>query len=191
MKKINPASLSALLSGDIENAIIAATPGGIEAQEKRGQNTFVNSSSLPKNMLHGCTREKLEKMGIVFGEDEDDIFISVTLPEGWKKQATEHSMWSDLIDDKGRKRAAIFYKAAFYDRNAHIWLVKRYGFNLYAEGDCANESKSVITDCEKPIHTIGSRKNDDYDINNEHNELAKQWLDEHFPEWNDEMAYWD
>jgi len=59
-------------------------------------------------------------MGIVFGEKVDDLFTSVTLPEGWHKEATEHAMWSKLIDDQGRERASIFYKAAFYDRSAFM-----------------------------------------------------------------------
>ncbi len=34
---MNPAALKALVGGDIENFLVASTPGGIEAQEKRGQ----------------------------------------------------------------------------------------------------------------------------------------------------------
>ena len=47
------------------------------------------------------------------------------MPNGWKKQATDHSMWSELIDDKGKVRATIFYKAAFYDQRAFLNLVKQ------------------------------------------------------------------
>lgn len=104
------------------NFMAALVPGGIEQQEKDGQRQFVNESTLPKEML-GCTRQDLEALGIVFGEDADDLFVNVTLPKGWSKRPTEHSMWSDLIDDQNRVRARLFYKAAFYDRSAHLSLV--------------------------------------------------------------------
>lgn len=39
---------------------------------------------------------------------------------------TEHSMWSKLIDSDGLERASVFYKAAFYDRNAHITVNQRF-----------------------------------------------------------------
>ena len=44
----------------------------------------------------------------------------VKLPAGWKKQATDHSMWSKLLDESGAVVASIFYKAAFYDRIAEM-----------------------------------------------------------------------
>jgi len=52
----------------------------------------------------------------------------VELPIGWKKRSTGHSMWNDLVDDKGRVRATFFYKAAFYDRDAFINFERRYDF---------------------------------------------------------------
>ncbi len=90
----------------------------IPEQEARGQREFVNSTTLPKKPSHLC--KQIEEMGIVFGEGVDDLFIQVTLPEGWKKEPTDHSMWSRLVDNEGRERAKIFYKAAFYDRDAFL-----------------------------------------------------------------------
>jgi len=106
----------------LENAIVASTPGGIEAQERTGQLAFVANESLP---IDG-PRDLLEAMGIEFGEPIDDLFIEARLPEGWQKVATSHSMHSDLVDDKGRRRASIFYKAAFYDRSLPSVLVRGY-----------------------------------------------------------------
>ena len=104
-------------------AMVVGSSQAIENQEKRGQEKFVNSEVLPKRINMG-TREQLEEMGIVFGKDVDDLFVYVTLPEGWKKVATDHSMWSRLVDDKGQERASIFYKAAFYDRDAFLGISK-------------------------------------------------------------------
>ena len=120
-----PAVVRALMDNDLENAIIAATPGGIEAQEAKGQRDFLASTILPKKCA-GCSREQLEAIGIEFGEDVDDLFVQVTLPSGWIKTATDHSMHSELRDEKGRIRAGIFYKAAFYDRRADIHLWPRF-----------------------------------------------------------------
>lgn len=120
-ERMTPAAASALARGELDNFIAASTPGGIEAQEARGQQTFVAADCLPVEGLGD--QEKLKALGFVFGqvlEGRDKIFIEAKLPPGWKKVLSDHSMWSDLIDDTGRKRAAIFFKAAFYDYHAFI-----------------------------------------------------------------------
>lgn len=105
--------------------------GAIEHQEARGQEELVNSSQLPRkqNSHHDLTIEKhYKKMGVKIVEDSggDDLFMDVILPEGWKLESTDHSMWNKLVDDKGRERASIFYKAAFYDRDAFINFNRRF-----------------------------------------------------------------
>jgi hypothetical protein len=198
--RITPAALAAALIGDMDNFFAASMPGGIEAQEAAGQATFVSNATLPKEMLHGCTREKLEQMGVKFGADMDDLFVTAQLPDGWKKQATDHSMWSDLIDEKGRKRAAIFYKAAFYDRSAHISLNRRYGVHGYepcdSEGNPAEYGKNshlqtVVKDGDTTIHVAGIRENRGYKTGKEHGKQAGAWLDEHYPNWENPLAYWE
>lgn len=116
MKLSNPAALDAALRGDFRNAEIASTPGGIEAQEAQGQRDLVAQQLIP---IQGAN-EAANKLGIVLGKEADDLFFYAELPKGWEIRATDHSMWSDLIDADGKKRAAIFYKAAFYDRKAFI-----------------------------------------------------------------------
>lgn len=194
--KMTPAAIAALTKGDLENARTAMTPGGIEAQEKAGQTTFVANATLPKE----CPRKDLEALGFRFGEDVDGIFVSVTMPAGWKKVATEHSMWSDLLDDKGRKRGAIFYKAAFYDRNAHMHLERRYSQDHYvsvnADGSPAEWNKNthfavVAKDCGKEIHRVGLYAERDYKACDDLEKQALAWLNENFPKWQDATAYWD
>ena len=197
---ISPAALSAAIAGDIGNFLAAATPGGIERQEAAGQRSFVASETLPKEMLHGCTREKLEQMGIRFGGDADDLFVTVQLPDGWKKQATNHSMWSDLLDQKERRRAAIFYKAAFYDRSAHISLNQRYTVSTYEacdkDGNAAEygkhtHMKTIVLDCGQPVHVVGIREERDYNLGDELGKQAAAWLDQNHPDWRDPLAYWE
>ena len=98
-------------------ALTGGQDGMIERQEVRGQASFVLSTQLP---IEGSDDPAFEAMGIKFGDPTDTLFREAELPDGWKKQATDHSMWSIIVDENGVERAAIFYKAAFYDRRAHI-----------------------------------------------------------------------
>ena len=89
------------------------------------QNSLINSDVLPtraNSPFSGDADIEYGKRGIrVIGKpDGDDLFYLCELPNGWMKQATDHSMWSNLIDSNGRVVATIFYKAAFYDRAAFI-----------------------------------------------------------------------
>ena len=119
-----PAAASAFMAGDVENAKVAMTPGGIEAQERDGQNSFVNSDELPVD----APWDDLKKMGIKPVEHPKhaklggELFVKVELPKGWEKRPTDHDMWNELVDDTGKVRATIFYKAAFYDQRAFLRL---------------------------------------------------------------------
>lgn len=212
-KGFTPPALDTFLSDDLDNFIAAATPGGIEAQE------FVNSTTLPIK-FNFATQEQFEKMGIVFGDRPvgNDLFCEAVLPEGWHKEATAHSMWSDLVDDQGRRRASIFYKAAFYDRNAFMDITPRFiisvdpvvGWDNYKHDAPDIMWHCVVEDCDNPIWTsdpVGpelpypNRNSADYederkmwlawlDRKNELEELGQAWLDEKYPEWRDPTTYW-
>lgn len=110
--------------GMVMDAMLRGASGSILYQEAQGQSQLVASSVLPSKM-DSRTRKALEDAGVKFGElvDGDSLFIYAELPEGWRKEGTDHSMYSDLLDEKGRKRASIFYKAAFYDRSAHMYAI--------------------------------------------------------------------
>jgi hypothetical protein len=100
----------------------------ITGMEADGQRQVVNSDALPTK----APWDELEALGFVKGERQDDLFTSCTLPDSWKRQGSDHSMWSHIVDERGVKRVAIFYKAAFYDRSAHASLV-RPGYDLASE----------------------------------------------------------
>lgn len=204
---VNIAGLVALLNGDYENAKIAMMLGGIEAQEAQGQNTFVNSETLPID-CNFSSREVFEAMGIVYGEREQDdaIFVPVILPDGWKKVPTSHSMWSELRDEKGRKRASIFYKAAFYDRSAHISPARRFSYTYepvggYDDPENANPRyHSVVIDCGnviwesepfRPQPNSYDEMNNWLDEKDEMVQQAKRWLIQNYPDYQDVLAYQD
>ena len=132
--------------------LVMALPGGIEASEARGQRQLVESSVLPTDirdpyedgkLLKGATRSLMESWGFVFGEvvSGDPMFQNVQLPAGWKKKGSSHAMWSSVVDDKGRERLSIFYKAAFYDRSAFMGIVSRYKVDTEPQ-DPANKYKT-------------------------------------------------
>lgn len=168
-------------------------------QEKRGQAQFVHSQSLPLDM--GDHRATFEAMGIVFGDDKDDLFISCTFPDGWKKEATDHSMWSKVVDEKGRERISVFYKAAFYGRDAYCYPVRRFNYGKKPETGYKNYTYGVtpnvpyVEDCGNEIWRgepmAPTKEMPSYKIGEVLHPIAKAWLDEHYPDWEDYLAYWD
>jgi len=206
---ITPAALSAFASSDIENFIIASTPGGIEAQEARGQRDLCgNSAKLP---IDGGRKHQaqFEAMGIKFETNADDIFINVELPEGWRIAPTDHSMWSKLLDDQSRERASIFYKAAFYDRSAHVSLCRRYSCGYrpvggYGEGREKKAFEGYVSDYTGDLFVTSPTaiepefdrdEREPWDIwietRGARYEEAKAWLAAKFPEHENPLAYWD
>lgn len=198
---MSPAALKALASGDTANFIAASTPGGIERQEKEGQIEQSFQDTLPIDNRH---RKEFEKLGFVFGEKADDLFENVRFPAGWRKSVTEHSMWTDLLDDRGHKRAAIFYKAAFYDRAAHVWMERRFTVSqTYANvgettetayiHDALGKVNQRMEGLERPdwrhpdraAQEALARKMD------EAKATLRRWLAANYPDWEDVTAYWD
>lgn len=94
----------------------------ITDMEAVGQRQLVSGTQMP---TEGPWPE-LVALGFTRGEavEGDDLFVNATLPEGWSKEPTDHSMWSQIVDERGIKRVAIFYKAAFYDRKAFCRIEK-------------------------------------------------------------------
>lgn len=180
--------------------LFGGNPNAIEAQEARGQEELINSLQLPKkcNYPRGTNAvEQYHKMGIkTFTSSKgDDLFIGVKLPDGWKKQATEHSMWNNLLDDKGRVRATFFYKAAFYDRDAFVNFQTRYQRqckhydNTYTYCVVDTASRNTLFESER----LDSKNiNDDYFKNQELcTKQCEDYLNENFAYHEDINAYWD
>ncbi len=187
--RITPAALAAAAAGDMQNAMVAATPGGIEAQEAAGQAMLVAIEQLPKDL--GVSREQLEAIGFVFGADVDDLFVTARLPPGWSKRASDHSMHSDLVDDKGRVRANIFYKAAFYDRRAHLSFDRRFRIESFDDGSSPEKYSVTVKDAGTPLKSFGEYDRGNYDAARPIVKEAEAWLDATYPERADPLAYWD
>jgi hypothetical protein len=179
--------MSALLFG-VEDAVDMVT--------KVGQNSLINNTSLPidircwgnyngKEILESAG---LKFLGIVQGSS---LLQSVELPQDWKKERTGHPMWSNLVDDKGRVRANIFYVSQIGDSDAFMNLTTRFSVRLdYDKKEKENISIAEVCDSESVIYVTESLEacylNDEKVANS-----AKEWLSEHYPDWQNPGAYWN
>jgi len=172
---INPAARAALV------------PGGIAAQERAGQRVLVASTDMPKELRP--SREAFETLGFTFGEDVDRFFVSATLPAGWTRSATSHAMHSDILDEQGRQRAGVFYKANPYDRRADAYLVTRFQVrSVYAdEGD---EAVYAVFDAGSECFRTEPFTQRDWPAMNAREKEAIAWLAEHVPDYDDPTANW-
>ena len=175
-------------------AAMLGASGIIEAQEAQGQRELVKSSLLPAEFRH---RAAFERLGFTFGEPVagDSLFVNATLPPGWTRQGSDHAMWSYLLDDKGRRRVSVFYKAAFYDRSAHMGLSRRYdvGRDYKAPGSVLvvhvkDHDGSVLWTSETVTET--DRKAF-YAAQDRLEAQAHEWLTANRPAWRDIVAAWD
>lgn len=151
------------------------------------------------------TKQQYDKMEINILGEADDLFYSVELPEGWEIKATGHSMWNDVIDDKGRERISFFYKGAFYDRDAFSNFEHRYDytiepFDFYETNASYEERQSkpwsvYLTDGGKRVKLLKEVEFDENTVSWKRHEMlanfAEQYLNEHYPDWEDINAYWD
>jgi hypothetical protein len=196
----NPAAIVALMKGQLENAAAASTPGGIEAQEAAGQKTLVASQLFPKKLGYKETWSQYEALGFKIIEPSDEIFDVVEFPEGWTREATDHNMWSKVLDEKGRKRVSVFYKAAFYDRSASAHLVRRYTVSVeysYANNWQTSEQQAVIKDGNTIVKRVGrtvsrERAGEEYfNLVSKYETEANELADELYPDHRDPLAYWN
>ena len=169
-----------------------AFPGAIEASERSGQARLVASMQLPTKTQD--PRETFEALGFKFGDTTlgDKLFRAATLPAGWTKRGSDHAMWSYIHDEKGRERVAIFYKAAFYDREAFMRLSSRY----HVQSEFPTKYTSVyvvVMDGETEIHrteTFTGTQSDTFDAETTLRKKARAWLDANRPNWNDPVKSW-
>lgn len=178
--------------------LLGGSPISIEAQEAEGQRELVSGTQLPVDVApsHLNYEKAYELLGIkIIGPSYNDpIFLDCKLPTGWYIQPNDHSMWSKLVDDKNRNRAAIFYKAAFYDRSARIRVLNRYVVtNERIKGDPKADITIGWYYCVKDEGTgenvFQTEVYNGYSNDNLQHQ-AKSWLKEHYPDHENIAAYW-
>lgn len=146
-------------------AMVLGPTDAILHQEAQGQAELLRSEVLPTEISCREGIAGFEALGFTFGDvvDGDPLFRNATLPDGWSRAGSHHSMWSYIVDERGVSRVAVFYKAAFYDRRAHMGLLDpgREQANAYiyagdAEGGAASAERlvpfEILTDDEVAIY---------------------------------------
>jgi hypothetical protein len=172
----------------------------IEDMEAQGQRELTGQTS--KLPTKGSENPAWAKMGVIYGKPDpsDPVFSGAQLPAGWKLKPTEHSMWNHLLDDQGRVRAKMFYKAAFYDRSAHIHPETRYHVvrENKVKDDYDSDQRYVALDSANGMVLFATEyleydKTYSPEWSQKEQALRKQaetWLKENRPDWQDASAYW-
>jgi len=173
--------------------------------ESRGQGELVNSQSLPSNRRGDD--EHWEAIGFTFGEPykDDPLFCDAEIPIGWTVKPTDHNMWSDILDPQGRKRGSIFYKAAFWDRDAFMNINRRYHATTeYGEGEMKDRRRSIVKDHDDtvlfatewgqpylPRDASEDERGAYFKLESAREKEARDWIDEHYPDHKNPTAYWE
>lgn len=166
--------------------------------------TYEEREKIVNKNIAEYTKQQYEKMGIKVIKEYDDLFYSVELPDGWEIKATDHSMWNDVVDDKGRKRISFFYKGG-YDVDAFSNFERRYSFKILPFDEYKSNVdylerkfkpwKVFITDCGnkiKELKEITPSNDKEYlNIDDVLREEAILYLNDNYPDWQDINAYWD
>ena len=181
--------------------VLASIVGGsnaIELQEKQGQGSFVKSETLPDDLGGPKNKKALEACGVKFlgPVDGDDMFQRVELPAGWKKVPADHSMWSYLVDEKGRRRASIFYKAASYNRRSHLGLNCRFSWGMDYDRREKGEYVAVVKNLEEVVYQtspipIPEDREERWRVSDAIEKEAKDWLLQRYPDYQNPAAYWE
>ena len=63
-------------------------------KERQGQEDVVKYERLAKKM--SPSQEEWEKLGFTFTDVGDSLLYQATLPSGWKLEATDHNLWTNI-----------------------------------------------------------------------------------------------
>lgn len=126
---------------------------------------------------------------------DDDVFQLVNLPKGWTfKRHGDNGYHFALRDQNGRTRGSMFYKAAFYDRSANMYVCRRLqACSEYGEDGTDQEGKKfgAIKDSNGKILWRGTVVARDLLEKDPAREEAEKVLKEAYPNSDDFNALWD
>lgn len=201
------------------DALIFGGPEAHERQAARRAESFAENETLPTKMSLASTnwippdkeeenerlaRETLAKWGVKFlGSVEGGQSLQrVELPTGWKKIPTYEPRLVMLVDDKGRERARI----CLFSENKVLVIQPRYGVRemllnelfhgngpisaVVADGRIVTGEGGALYETE-PTDLPLYGQNERYKARRKAVEDAEAWLDEHYPDWRNPLAYWD
>ncbi len=149
-----------------DEVTLGAAEGSIERQEAEGQRELLHSDSLPTD---GSDNPAIAALGFTFGEPDsaDPMFRPATLPDGWRREGSDHSMWSYIVDADGYRRVGIFYKAAFYDRSASMSIQGTPATGAQSDAYRTAEKAAGAERSDgysEPFWTLGTQRRDGADL---------------------------
>ena len=166
-----------------------------EVQKEAGKNVMMAKEMRP-------SKEQWEQLGFVFTDiPEDNVLCSATMPDGWSLKASCYPMWYDIFDENGMKRGSMVYKNVFYDRDACMYLDRRYEIcRVYVTEDrtieeiyFGNEDEKLFVAGQvyRPKDLSFEEKRAKYIERERLRAIAKQFGDENYPDWENVLAYWE
>lgn len=203
IKTSNPAVLSALARGDIDEATKMSKPSGmIMAGEAAGAAAMRASKRLPKSGLLEH-QEALEKIGFVFGDEIDKVLVAATLPEGWGLVGNNphDARHMALCDEKGRQRGHVFIKTTSYDYTGYVSWNSRFSVDTIVEDgrdkyDLGEDEEAllvgVVMDGSTEIYRTEpqSAPRRDYEVSDQLSKKARQWLLVKYPQADNPFEHW-
>lgn len=158
--------------------------------------TIVRYANLPWQFRRG-KREDLERAGVVYGDivTNNHLLAICTLPPGWHLVQTGDIDWSELLDDKGNRRASVYICTDVFRRNAYVEIESRFTVREgYQDGETAiciafQDGREVFTSSAYPYSEYGTSSY--YQAEAAAKAEVETWLAEHWPDWRDPNAYWN
>lgn len=169
----------------------------VEAQEARGARQLHGATVLPTSGTEDA--ELWVKLGFKLGEPfpDDPLFRPAEFPAGWRitnNPENPDPRGMQLVDNRGRRRAYVFYKAAYYDRKASIRLVTRYEVchRRYDPRSLSTEVLDNASGAAIPLEDPPRQENEqDWEYDRRIRTAAEATLIGRYPLWRDPAAYWE
>ncbi len=155
--------------------------------------------TLPKEVhaIEYTAKDIYDELGIeIVGEDEYTKGYEAILPEGFSLIPNGH-YWTDIVDEKGQKRASFFTKMSPWDNDFFIRANIRYfiGYDPEKSDDMihravidANTNKSVFITTVIPRSDIRENRLASYD---QVEKEAKDFIESNYPDYKNWKKYWD
>lgn len=142
----------------------------------------------------------LSAAGVIWHEPikENSVICRVHLPLGWSKVKVSGVTFS-LLDDKGRERATTFESSQPF-----ITLSRRFRVTRIHEREqgkdqnpgeivaCVRGENGIVLHMTQAFLVTHCRTEDDqHELRERVEDEAREWLDQHYPNWRDAGAYWE
>lgn len=134
--------------------------------------------------------ETLKGLGFIFNNDiQDGKLVLTSLPTGWQ-YVSDARHCIVLIDEKGRKRASYLCQ----DSQSCIVLHERFVIHSEMLSDhCPCPSRVFVKDhaTNKVLFVAGQYEAGQFKARDKLVIKASNYLDKHYPSWEDPTKYWD